>query len=143
MPNWLFAASPVLVFAFAFALPELRRGRRLEIAVGLSIFLSYLAMNASFNAWHGGFAFGPRYLVPAIPFVAFGLVPAFHRWPRVTAAAAAASIAVCLAATAIDPMPPAAMVANAVSLAANDAASGDMVVAKLAARNTPIHAHMA
>jgi hypothetical protein len=44
---------------------------------------------------------------------------------------------------AIEPMPPAAIVANAVSLATNDAVSGDIVVAKLAARNTPIHAHMA
>ena len=40
-------------------------------------------------------------------------------------------------------MPPAAMVANAVSLAAVAAAPGGSDCAKLAVRNTPIHAHIA
>lgn len=102
----LFPAAPVLLLGFVGAFTGLRSGRRLEIAAGLAIFVAYIAMNAAFNAWHGGFAYGPRYLVPAIPFVALGLVPAFSRWRRTSAAAAALSIALCLAATAIDPMPP-------------------------------------
>lgn len=102
----LFPASPVLLLAFAGAFAGIRGKRRLEFAVVLALFAAYLAMNASFNAWHGGFAFGPRYLVPTIPFVALGLVPVFTRWPRMTASVAAVSIALCLAATAIDPMPP-------------------------------------
>ncbi len=42
-----------------------------------------------------------------------------------------------------EPMPPAAIVANAVSFAMSGAVSGGSVSAKLAARNTPIHAHVA
>lgn len=33
------------------------------------IVIGYLLMNAGFYGWHGGWAFGPRYLVPALPFL--------------------------------------------------------------------------
>ena len=44
---------------------------------------------------------------------------------------------------ATQPIAPAAIVANAASFAAVGAASAGIVSAKLAGRNTPIHAHIA
>jgi hypothetical protein len=35
----------------------------------LVIFLLFLLFNSSYNGWHGGWASGPRYLIPAIPFL--------------------------------------------------------------------------
>ena len=38
-------------------------------------FLAFLAFNAGYNGWHGGHASGPRYLLPALPFVVLLLAP--------------------------------------------------------------------
>lgn len=101
----LFTSSPVLVLAL-FGLYEAFRRRRLEVGVSLGVVMVFLLMNASFNAWHGGNSFGPRYLVPALPFLGLFLAPAFARWPRAAGALAVASAAVVLAATAADPQIP-------------------------------------
>lgn len=98
----LFASSPVLVLAI-YGLYDAFRRRRLDPWVGAGVAVVYLLMNASFNAWHGGNSFGPRYLVPALPFLGLYLAPAFARWPRAGGALAAASAAIVLAATAADP----------------------------------------
>jgi hypothetical protein len=76
------------------------------MAVAASVFVSFLAMNASFNGWHGGYCFGPRYLVPTLPFLALPLAPAFERWPRLAWGLATASAAIMLLATAVTPMVP-------------------------------------
>jgi hypothetical protein len=36
--------------------------------------------NASSIMWWGGFAIGPRYFLPAVPFMALGMGFAFQRW---------------------------------------------------------------
>jgi hypothetical protein len=104
----LFPAAPVAALGIVGAVLAWRRvpARRAEIAAGLGIFGAYLVMNASFNAWHGGFAFGPRYLVPAVAFLLLPLAPALQRAPRLGIAAIAVSIALNLGATAVNPMPP-------------------------------------
>jgi hypothetical protein len=64
----LFFSAPWL----ALALPggvRLWRARRAEAAVCLAIALLFLWLNASLVDWEGGWAMGPRYLVPAIPFL--------------------------------------------------------------------------
>lgn len=101
----LFTSSPVLVLAL-FGVYEAFRRRRLEVGLSLAVAAVYLLMNASFNAWHGGNSFGPRYVVPALPFLGLFLAPAFARWPRAAGALAVASAAVALAATAADPKIP-------------------------------------
>ncbi|HEX9730782.1 MAG TPA: hypothetical protein VGG06_02220 [Thermoanaerobaculia bacterium] len=101
----LFSSSPVLVLAL-FGVYEACRRRRLEVGVSLGVAVVYLTMNSSFNLWASGDSFGPRYLVPAVPFLALFLAPAFARWPRAGAALAVASVAVALAATAADPLIP-------------------------------------
>lgn len=42
----------------------------------------YVALNGGYYMWDGGAAFGPRHLVPALPFLALGLGPALRAFPR-------------------------------------------------------------
>ncbi len=103
----LFVSSPILLAALWGLGSAWSDGRRrAEVAVVAAVFVSFLLMNASFNGWHGGYCFGPRYLVPAVPFLALPLALAFERWPRVTAGLAAASAAIMLLATTVTPMVP-------------------------------------
>jgi len=55
------------------------RGRppapRRAAIVAAAIALFYLLLNASYFYWGGGWAFGPRHLTPALPFLALGLAP--------------------------------------------------------------------
>ena len=51
-----------------------RRGLGAESVLFSVLALTFLLMNVSFNGWHGGSSFGPRYLIPAIPFLALALV---------------------------------------------------------------------
>jgi hypothetical protein len=100
----LFFWSPVLAAGLLATLWLLRdRAQRSLALLFLGIFAAFLAMNASFNAWHGGGTFGPRYLVPAIPFLALPLVVAFERARGVTLALAALSLASALLVTSVSP----------------------------------------
>ena len=49
-------------------------------------------MDAGYWAPFGGLSPGPRYLAPALPFLALGFPDAYRQWPRLTAAAALASV---------------------------------------------------
>ncbi len=63
----LFYASPVLLLALpGFFL--LGRGRRAEAALIAVSWLGVLLMNAGYENWTAGSAYGPRYQIPAIPF---------------------------------------------------------------------------
>jgi hypothetical protein len=73
-----------------------------EARLSLAIFGFFFLVNMSFNGYHGGYAAGPRYLVPGIPFLALGLVVAFARWKRSTLALLAISVAQQLLLTATD-----------------------------------------
>src|SRR5205814_1133294 len=46
-----------------------------------AIVLAYLLLNAGLVDWHGGWAMGPRYLIPAIPFLAAGAMGLLLAWP--------------------------------------------------------------
>lgn len=43
---------------------------RWEARLALAAVVSYFFINAGFYGWHGGWTFGPRYLVPMLPFLA-------------------------------------------------------------------------
>lgn len=64
-----------------------------EARLALAIFAFFFLVNMSFNGYHGGYAAGPRYLVPGIPFLALGLVVAFARWKKITLVLLALSVA--------------------------------------------------
>lgn len=63
-----------------------------EARLCLAIFGFFFLVNVCFNGYHGGFAAGPRYLVPGLPFLGLPLVVAFLRWRWVTSTLALISI---------------------------------------------------
>lgn len=63
----IFYAPPVLL-----ALPGARllwRRDRVLIWTAGTLFIGYLLLYGSWWAWHGGWAWGPRFLVPTLPFL--------------------------------------------------------------------------
>jgi hypothetical protein len=83
---WLALAVPGAVALWV------RPGRRAEVAVCAVSVLLFLWLNSSIPPWDGGWAAGPRYLVPMLPFLAVlaGGVPAWL-WPEAAAGPRVAS----------------------------------------------------
>jgi hypothetical protein len=52
-----------------------RKGRGGPALVAAGIGVYYLLLNASYFYWEGGWAFGPRQMTAALPFLALGLAP--------------------------------------------------------------------
>lgn len=106
----LFFLAPVLIAGVAGLSVWLREKSWVaEARLCLAVFASFFLVNMSFNGYHGGFAAGPRYLVPGIPFLALPLVVAFVRWKRVAIVLLAISIAQQLLLTATDAQNPLAV----------------------------------
>ena len=100
----LFFVSPVLLLVVAGAIVMVRRRiLRRELAVIGAIAMMFLLVTASFNAWHGGHAFGPRYVLSMIPLLA---IPLMFAPLRAIVPLAIVSAAMQLLATAVNPMPP-------------------------------------
>lgn len=102
----LFFVSPFLLFAFV-GFRHLTR--REGIGAGGIVAIFFIVI-AGFNGWHGGWAFGPRYLLPIIPLLGIPMLAAAGAASRaarvVWIAAALVSVAINFLATAVDPMPP-------------------------------------
>ncbi|HOW51213.1 MAG TPA: hypothetical protein PLV42_04100 [bacterium] len=64
----LITLSPFLLFMIPGAYYYLRE-RRAEGAVLLAVAVSYFIAISSFGVWNGGWSFGARHLVPAMPFM--------------------------------------------------------------------------
>jgi hypothetical protein len=65
----LFYSAPWLLLAIPGAVRMWRRGLRDETIACLAIAILFVWMNASLVDWDGGWAIGPRYVVPCIPFL--------------------------------------------------------------------------
>ncbi|MBI4927261.1 MAG: hypothetical protein HY835_05810 [Anaerolineae bacterium] len=76
----LFVLSPWLLLGVPGFVFWLRSERRWEGWVSLLVFLSMFFFNASSVMWWGGFAVGPRYLLPGLPFLALAAGFALQRW---------------------------------------------------------------
>lgn len=79
----LFWQSPVLVLAVVGFIASLRRKAwRAEAGLSFYVILSLLLMNAGYYTWWGGSAFGPRFLIVALPFfiVPLALIPDRLTW---------------------------------------------------------------
>jgi hypothetical protein len=103
----LLLAAPVLWLAPLGWLALWRRspGRR-EATLFAALGLVFLLFNASFVGWHGGWGYAPRYLIPALPFLALPLVCVAEQRPRWLAGFAGLSIAITTLITAVDPQAP-------------------------------------
>lgn len=87
----LLVVSPVLAAA-AWGLVLLARERPREVLLCAAVTVVYVLVNCAYFLPYGGVSPGPRFLVPALPFLAVGLAPAFAWRPRVTAVLAVLSV---------------------------------------------------
>jgi hypothetical protein len=79
----LFYVSPVLLLAVVGLGMWWRMSRlRAEWAVCLWVTVSFFLFNGSSVMWQGGYAIGPRYLVPMLPFLTMGLGAFAAHWGR-------------------------------------------------------------
>ena len=70
----LFYLSPIAVIGVLFGIAHVRRRRDWAFAVGLACLGLLFFLNAGYYMWWGGAANGPRHLIPALPFLAAGVV---------------------------------------------------------------------
>jgi hypothetical protein len=87
----LLVTSPLCAAAAVGLVLAWRRGYRAEVAVAATIVTAFVFYNAGYFDPYGGRSPGPRFLVPALPFLLVGLPFAVARWPVVTAGLVLAS----------------------------------------------------
>lgn len=79
----LFPLAPWLLLALpGFALWLVAHVRRAEWALSVGIVALMVLFTGSSGMWWGGFAVGPRYLLPALPWLALPVVAVLARWQR-------------------------------------------------------------
>ena len=93
----LLVASPVVLVA-SVGLVLLARRHRWEAATCAMVTLCYLTLEFCYFLPYGGVSPGPRFLIPALPFLALGLAPVVRRFRTLSAAFALLSV---LASTAL------------------------------------------
>jgi hypothetical protein len=76
----LLLVSPVLVLGAAGLWLLWRRGLRPEALTCAAVTAAYVLANCGYFLPYGGGSPGPRFLAPALPFLALGFAPAFARW---------------------------------------------------------------
>ena len=103
-PKGLLVLSPVLAVAAAGLVSLWRRGGRADAALAGGVTLGFLLYDCAYYLPFGGFNGGPRFLVPALPFLALGIAAAWRAWPGPTLALACASVVVTTASILSDPM---------------------------------------
>ena len=96
----LFLYAPVALLGLVAA-PFVRRARRAEVAMLLGLGLGNALLFARFPHWHGDHAWGPRYLVMSLPFLALPAAMLLRRtpWRRALALSAVLGIPAALLAT--------------------------------------------
>jgi len=87
----LLLLSPVLVAAAVGLGLMWLRGYRGEAAVAATVSVLFVLADAAYFIPYGGNSPGPRFAVPALPFLALGLPFALARFPKATLALAAVS----------------------------------------------------
>ena len=87
----LLTLTPVLAAAVA-GVVMMRRRHRAEANVIAAIALAYFVYNAGYWLPFGGGSPGPRFLIPALPFLALALAVAYRRLPATTLALAIPSL---------------------------------------------------
>jgi uncharacterized membrane protein len=100
----LFVLSPVLAMGIVGTVLLFRRGRRAEALTIAAVPLAYWIYNSGYWLPFGGGSPGPRFLVPALPFLALPIVLSLRRFPATTLGLAIPSAVTMIIATATIPM---------------------------------------
>jgi hypothetical protein len=80
----LLPLSPLVVLTpVGLALLARTPARRRPVFVAAAIAAFYFLLNASYYYWEGGWAYAPRHVMPALPFLALGLAPLWDAWGRI------------------------------------------------------------
>jgi len=76
----LFIFSPILILTFWGLYYNLKKSKfKIESIICILIFVSLLLVNSGFSVWDGGWSFGPRYLIPSLPFLTLLIYPVYQR----------------------------------------------------------------
>ncbi len=70
--------SPIFLLSLV-GIPAFLRRCRPEAILALAIILIHLLLYGKWFMWHGGFAWGPRFMIPTLPFWALLLAPVTER----------------------------------------------------------------
>ena len=100
----LLVLTPILVMAVIGVLIMRRSGHRAEAWTILGVAGAYFLYDAAYWQPYGGGTPGPRFLIPALPFVAVGLAYAYRARPATTLALAIPSALAMLVATITYPL---------------------------------------
>jgi hypothetical protein len=95
----LLAVTPVIAMAIVGVVLMRRRGRAAEAWVVGAVATAFFVYNAGYWLPFGGGSPGPRFLIPALPFVAVGLASAYRLLPALTLALAIPSATFMVAGT--------------------------------------------
>jgi len=101
----LLVHAPWLALALPGAWLLWRAGRRDEVLAAGAVLAVLLGINAGYYLWDGGASWGPRHLVPALPFLAVLALPAAARWPRLSWTLILGSVVLTVAAVATSTLP--------------------------------------
>jgi len=99
-PRGLLVVTPIVIMGTLGTVLLWRRGRRAEASVIAAVVAAYFVYDSGYWLPMGGGSPGPRFLIPALPFLALGTALAWRRWPGPTLALAVPS-AVTMSAAAI------------------------------------------
>jgi hypothetical protein len=100
----LLVATPLVLVAVVAAIRQSLQKRDVDSLVGLGMVGVFLLLPIFWgNPW-GGDSPGPRYMTPALPFLAVPLAWAWSRWRLLTTAAVAISVLTMVAGTLTDPL---------------------------------------
>ena len=69
---------PIFILSLG-GLPAFFRRYRAEAMVAVAVILVHLLLYGKWFMWHGGFAWGPRFMIPTLPFWAIFLAPVARR----------------------------------------------------------------
>lgn len=100
----IFYQSPVLLLSIpGFYLLSRCRENRAEFILSLMIVLGFFFFNSGYAYWDGVGSVGPRFLIPAIPFLIIPLARSVKRWPIQVILLGILSIIIMLVITATEP----------------------------------------
>jgi hypothetical protein len=100
----LLVLTPIVVMGLVGVVLMRRRGQRAEANVVIAVCAAYFFYNAGYWLPMGGGTPGPRFLIPALPFLALGLAFAYRRFPALTLGLAIPSAVFMLAAALTFPL---------------------------------------